>query len=84
MKKILVLVILSLILSGCIKRYTCSIKRGMTQQEVIEACGEPDRVYNYIFRQEEAWEYHKSGSFYHRAGNKIVHFKNGKVLFYAD
>ncbi len=68
---------------GCAK--PCNVKRGMSKLEVIEACGEPNEIYSYVFRNEERWEYNIGGSFYHIASKKVVLFnKNGEVIFFDD
>jgi hypothetical protein len=84
MKILSVLIIMfSLIVIGC-AQHECNVERGMTKLEVVDTCGEPNRVYNYLFINEEVWEYTQSASFYHQAGNsKLVRFnKDGKVILF--
>ena len=89
MKNILFIIVVLFTITflvGCLKKYNCdNVKREMTKLEVIDICGEPDQVYTYIFKNEEVWEYSISGSFYHRAGNKLIRFnKDGKVISFIE
>jgi len=81
---IVLIIMFSLLAFGC-SAHECNVKRGMTKLEVLNECGEPTRVYNYLFVNEEAWEYTQSASFYHNIGNsKLVRFnKSGKVILFT-
>jgi len=84
MKKLLILIV-SFLLLGC--TYDCNIKRGMTELEVMEKCGEPTTMYNYVFREGglwRTWVYNDKGSFYHKSQTTEVLFKDGKVINFSS